>query len=138
MKDGVHAYHFSGVYPERILQRRECQLHSEEAHRNPPHKFYTGHRGLEGRHQKIMLRILSEKLEEIPMMNQRVLMTIVDEFRTHQIDVHKRLWWSERSRFTQILQDNTEGVARYDPGAIKLANRLGQPRVGGTSRFYFT
>ena len=52
MKDGVHAYHFSGVYPERILQRRECQLHSEEAHRNPPHKFYTGHRGLEGRHQK--------------------------------------------------------------------------------------
>jgi len=88
--------------------------------------------------KKIMLRILSEKLEEIPMMNQRVLMTIVDEFRTHQIDVHKRLWWSERSRFTQILQDNTEGVARYDPGAIKLANRLGQPRVGGTSRFYFT
>ena len=87
--------------------------------------------------KKIMLRILSEKLEEIPMMNQRVLMTIVDEFRNHEIDVHKRLWWSERSKFTQLLQDPTEGVARYDPGGIKLANRLGEPRVGGTSRFYF-
>ena len=88
--------------------------------------------------KKIMLRILSERLEEIPMMNQRVIMTIVSEFRNHEIDVRKRLWWSERSKYTQILQDPTEGVARYDPMGIKLANRLGASMVGGTSRFYFT
>ena len=88
--------------------------------------------------KKIMLRILSERLEEIPMMNQRVIMTIVSEFRNHEIDVNKRLWWAERSKYTQILQDPTEGVARYDPLGIKLANRLGEPMVGGTSRFYFT
>ena len=88
--------------------------------------------------KKIMLRILAERLEEIPMMNQRVIMTIVNEFRNHEIDVRKRLWWSERSKYTQILQDPTEGVARYDPLGIKLANRLGAPMVGGTSRFYFT
>ena len=88
--------------------------------------------------KKIMLRILSERLEEIPMMNQRVIMTIVNEFRNHEIDVNKRLWWAERSKYTQILQDPTEGVARYDPLGIKLANRLGNPMVGGTSRFYFT
>ena len=88
--------------------------------------------------KKIMLRILSERLEEIPMMNQRVIMTIVSEFRNHEIAVRKRLWWSERSKYTQILQDPTEGVARYDPLGIKLANRLGAPMVGGTTRFYFT
>ena len=88
--------------------------------------------------KKIMLRILAERLEEIPMMNQRVIMTIVNEFRNHEIDVRKRLWWSERSKYTQILQDPTEGVARYDPLGIKLANRLGAPMVGGTSRFFFT
>lgn len=88
--------------------------------------------------KKIMLRILAERLEEIPMMNQRVVMTIVDEFRTHEIDVEKRLWWADRYKYTQVLQDDTEGVARYDPAGIKLANRLGEPRVGGTSRFYFT
>ena len=88
--------------------------------------------------KKIMLRILAERLEEIPMMNQRVLMTIVNEFRNHEIDVRKRWWWAERSKNTQMLQDSTEGVARYDPLAIKLANRLGAPMVGGTSRFFFT
>ena len=88
--------------------------------------------------KKIMLRILAERLEEIPMMNQRVLMTIVNEFRNHEIDVRKRWWWAERSKNTQMLQDSTEGVARYDPLAIKLANRLGAPMVGGSSRFFFT
>ena len=39
--------------------------------------------------KKIMLRILSERLEEIPMMNQRVIMTIVNEFRNHELDVRK-------------------------------------------------
>ena len=88
--------------------------------------------------KKIMLRILAERLEEIPMMNQRVLMTIVNEFRNHEIDVRKRWWWAERSKNTQMLQDSTEGVARYDPMGIKLSNRLGNPMVGGTSRFFFT
>nr|QBK86538.1 MAG: hypothetical protein LCMAC102_03330 [Marseillevirus LCMAC102] len=26
----------------------------------------------------------------------------------------------------------------YDPQKVKLANRLGYPAVGGTTRFYFT
>jgi len=88
--------------------------------------------------KKIMLRILAERLEEIPMMNQRVIMSIVSEFRNHELDVRKKLWWSERSKYALSLQDPTEGVAKYDPLGIKLANRLGAPRVGGTSRFYFT
>lgn len=88
--------------------------------------------------KKVMLRILSEKLEEIPMMNQRVIMSIVDEFRTYQINVEKRMWWMQESRNSTSLIDLSEGVARYDPGNIKLANRLGNPRVGGTVRFYFT
>ena len=88
--------------------------------------------------KKIMLRILAERLEEIPMMNQRVIMSIVDEFRNHELDVRRKLWWSERAKYALILQDPTEGVAKYVPLGIKLSNRLGAPRVGGTSRFYFT
>ena len=88
--------------------------------------------------KKVMLRVLSERLEAIPMMNQRVVMYVVGEFRVHQLDVNKRLAWLERYPHTQLLQDETEGVSRFDPGAIKLANRLGKPRVGGTTRFYFT
>lgn len=88
--------------------------------------------------KKVMLRVLGERLEAIPSMNRRVVMYIVAEFREHQGDVDKRLSWLENYRYTQILQDPTEGVSRFDPGAIKLANRLGTPKVGGTARFYFT
>ena len=88
--------------------------------------------------KKIMLRVLSERLEEIPMMNQRVMMIIVSEFRNHQADVWKKLHWEKTYPHTQLLQDQTAGVSRFDIAHIKLANRLGQPRVGGTTRFYFT
>ncbi len=87
---------------------------------------------------KVMLRILSQKLEEIPKMNERVVMQIVGEFRNHQIDVEKRLWWTQDSRTSTALIDGAEGLARYDPGSIKLANRFSSPLVGGTTRFYFT
>ncbi len=86
---------------------------------------------------RVMERILGERLEMIQRMNQRVIMSLVNEIRNFQHDVTKRLKWSNFYAQSQLLYDPT--VARGpDLQAIKLKNRLGEPRVGGTSRFYFT
>src|SRR5689334_18679702 len=45
--------------------------------------------------KRIMLRILEERPEPIPKMNQRVIMTICSEFRLHQATVHKHANWEE-------------------------------------------
>src|SRR4051812_10302405 len=42
---------------------------------------------------RIMQRVLEERLESIPRMNQRVIMYITNEFRNHQIDANKHLKW---------------------------------------------
>lgn len=86
---------------------------------------------------RIMQRVLEQRLETIPKMNQRVIMYLTNEFRVHQLDTEKKLRWAEYYN---------EGVALYDPTAargpdlssVKLANRLGVPKVGDTVRFYFT
>lgn len=85
---------------------------------------------------RIMQRVLSERLEPVPRMNERVLMYLCDEFRNHQSDLHKKMKWEEHYIESQRLYDPT--VARGpDLGNIKLANRLGKPCVGGTVRFMF-
>jgi hypothetical protein len=40
---------------------------------------------------RIMMRVLEERLESIPKMNQRVLMYLGNEYRNHQADLHKKL-----------------------------------------------
>src|SRR5438034_5916473 len=44
---------------------------------------------------RVMQWVLSERRENIPKMNQRVIMTITNDFRNHQIDVNKHLKWEE-------------------------------------------
>lgn len=86
---------------------------------------------------RVMERILGERLEIIPRMNMRVIMSLINEVRNHQHDVAKKLKWSNFYPQSQLLYDAS--VARGpDLQAIKLKNRLGEPRVGGTTRFYFT
>lgn len=85
---------------------------------------------------RIMSRVMEERLEPIPKMNQRVIMYICDEYRNHQNQLHKHLKWEEHYVESQKLYDPT--VERtYDTAIVKLANRLGIPRVGGTQRFTF-
>lgn len=86
---------------------------------------------------RIMQRVLEARLETIPKMNQRVIMTITNEFRNHQQEAWRNLKWEAHYIESQRLYDPTveRGPDLYD---IKLANRLGKPRVGGTHRFYFT
>ncbi|HMP29723.1 MAG TPA: hypothetical protein PKD85_08980 [Saprospiraceae bacterium] len=85
---------------------------------------------------RIMQRVLDERLEPIPKMNQRVIMYCVSEYLNHQQEIHRNLKWEEHYIESQRLYDPT--VERGpDMGNIKLANRLGKPRVGGTMRFVF-
>ncbi len=87
---------------------------------------------------RIMERVLLERIETVPKLNERCIMVITNEFRVHQLEVDKNLKLEAHYVSSQLFYDSTTEVVRYDPQAIKLANRLGYPRVSGTVRFYFT
>lgn len=87
---------------------------------------------------RIMQRIIEERIEAVPRMNERVVMTITNEFRIHQNQAQNHMNWEENYVHSQRLYDPIGEVSRFDGQNIKLANRLGVPRVGGTARFYFT
>lgn len=87
---------------------------------------------------RIMQRILEERIETVPKMNQRVIMTITNEFRVHQLDVNKHLQWEAHYTTSQLLYDPTVEVTRYDTQSIKIPNRLGAWKIGGSVRFYYT
>ncbi len=81
--------------------------------------------------------VIEERLESIPKMNQRVVMYCCNDFRISQDYADRNLKLEAHYVLSQRLYDPSAEVVRYDPGKIKLANRLGQAKVGGTSRFYF-
>jgi restriction endonuclease len=85
---------------------------------------------------RVMVRIVQEMLEPIEKMNERVVMEVTADFRRNQIERNKHILWAERYAWSQKLSDPTSGTAKTFP--IKLNNRLGVPRVGGTLRFRFT
>ena len=85
---------------------------------------------------RVMQRVLEERAETIPKMNQRVVMYITNEYRNHQGQLHKHLKWEEHFVESQRLYDPTT-ERTIDLQRIKLANRLGKARVGGTVRFIF-
>jgi hypothetical protein len=85
---------------------------------------------------RIMQRVVGERLEPVPSMNQRVIMYICNEYRNHQGQLLKHLNWEEHYINSQKLYDSSV-ESTFDTQTVKLANRLGFPRVGGTVRFMF-
>jgi hypothetical protein len=86
---------------------------------------------------RIMQRVYEERLESIPRMNQRVVMYAANEWRNYQVEADKHLKWSGKYIESQRLYDPTTERGPFIAD-LKLSNRLGRPRVGGTTRFYFT
>lgn len=83
---------------------------------------------------RLMQRVLEERLESIPKMNQRVIMYATNDFRTHQIQANKHLSWESNYVYSQRLYDPT--VAR-GPDLLKI--KLNTKSSGYPSaRFYFT
>jgi hypothetical protein len=100
---------------------------------------------------RIMQRVLSERIESIPKMNERVLMYMANDFMTHQDERDKHMKWSDASFQAHQIVDlrNRPGDLDQDcPSAMRantdvtyafrFANRLGTPKVGNTLRFNFT
>ena len=87
---------------------------------------------------RVMERVCEGRLETVERMNERVVMTIVNDFKTHQLTRNKHIKWEENFVSASSLHDSTVSNAQFDSTAIKLRNNLGKPRVGGTGRFYFT
>lgn len=87
---------------------------------------------------RVMSRVLEEKNETIPKMNQRTIMYITNEFRNHQIQTNKHLRWDENFRQSQLFYDPTVNSGKFDSQLLIQKTWLGKPKVGGTVRFYFT
>lgn len=82
---------------------------------------------------RVMQRVLEEAREDIPNMNRRVVMNIVNEIRRHQTDVNNHLRWEEYYVASQSLNDMYGKRTNLDRGLLKISNA-----VGSTTRFYFT
>ena len=87
---------------------------------------------------RVMQRIIEERIEPVPRMNERVIMSITNEFRVHQASAQKHMNWESNYVLSQRLYNPAGEVGFLDSQSVKLNNRLGKPRVGGTVRFYFT
>ena len=87
---------------------------------------------------RLIGRVVEEKLDTIPRINQRVVMYACNHFRINQAYVDRNLKLEAHYVLSQRLYDPSSERVSYDPAQVKLANRLGKDRVGGTARFYFT
>jgi len=87
---------------------------------------------------RTMGRVVSERFDGIKKVIQRTVMEICSDFRREQLTIDKHLKWEAHYNLSQRLYDPSVESSKSDPSSIKLANRLGLQRVGGTARFYFT
>lgn len=87
---------------------------------------------------RIMARILEERYETIPKMNRRVIMTLTHSYRTYQEQRNKHFKWEENFIFGSSIHDPVSMRTSADLKLYKPPSRFGKPRVGGTTRFYFT
>lgn len=87
---------------------------------------------------RIMERVIDERRECVPRMNQRAVMYLTNEFRVHSLNVDKHLKWEAQYVNSQKLYNMDTGSSHFDQQKYKQPNRLGFPSVGGTTRFYFT
>lgn len=92
----------------------------------------------EGSIKRVMQRVVEDRIESVPRMNQRVVMEICNEFRNHQNNVDKHLRYEEYFRLATGMYNPISQYVQYDSQVIKPKTRLGKPNVGGTVRFYFT
>jgi hypothetical protein len=90
---------------------------------------------------RIMQRVLENRRENVPKMNQRVIMILTNDFRTHQIDVNRKLNWEAGYVYSQQRIDPIGKIEYFDRRNIKLKSDKkfdNKERVGGSLHFYFT
>lgn len=90
---------------------------------------------------RVMKRVLAERNEIVPKLNQRVIMYLCSEFHSHQSDTRRALGWESGYVSSQRNVDQVGGKTLFDMRGIKTTDRKkynGKGTVGGTLRFYFT
>lgn len=90
---------------------------------------------------RVMQRVLEDRRENVPKMNQRVIMILTNDFRTHQIDVNRKLNWEVGYAYSQQRIDPIGKIEYFDRRSIKTNDMKkfdGRERIGGTLRWYFT
>jgi len=80
--------------------------------------------------------MFDERVQSIPLMNERVVMELCRQFRNEQINTNKHLMWAESYAASQQVFDPL-GNKGPDLQAVKISNRLGRERVGSTRNFVF-
>jgi len=90
---------------------------------------------------RVMQRVLENRRETVPKMNQRVIMILTDDFRTHQLDVNRKLNWEAGYAYSQQRIDPIGKLEYFDSRSIKLTNTRkfdNREKIGGSLRFHFT
>jgi hypothetical protein len=85
---------------------------------------------------RIMQRIIEQRAESIPRMNQRVIMEIASEFRQYQVDMNRKMQWEDNYEASQKIY-NMVGMLGNKDSELKLSYSSSGPFVGGTTRFWF-
>lgn len=89
---------------------------------------------------RIMERVIVDRPETIPKMNQRVVMTICDEFKNEQYEAYRNAKWEAHFIESQRLHDPTTLRSANNKDGIKTISGVKYPSstmAGETLRFYF-
>jgi len=87
----------------------------------------------------VMDKILNERIETIPKMNQRVIMEISNNFKVYQLERNKHMRWESVFPQSQRLYDELSGKSNFDMGWIKDNTTVRRSAIQpGGVRFYFT
>lgn len=83
---------------------------------------------------RIMQRVLEQRLETLPKMNQRVIMYVVNDYLDYQLETNRNLRWADGYVQSQRLFDPTCNRGVISNWSLKINPK----NVPTTSRFYFT
>lgn len=132
-------------------------LHAIGKHEN--HQYFFGQKNLDFLRQKIKdmikkeyekevtvddasllracQRVLEERLEIWPRMNERVVMYLTNEIRNYLAETQKHLRWQENFVSSQSLWDEKGGKGYYIPNKGRPRFFGKGEKVGGTLQFLF-
>ncbi len=83
---------------------------------------------------RVMQRVLEQRLETIPKMNQRVLMYLVNDYLDYQVEANRNLHWADMFVASQRLYDQNARRGVISNWTVKL-----NPKNPATTvRFHFT
>ena len=83
---------------------------------------------------RVMQRVLEQRLESIPKMNQRTIMYCVNDYLDYQLECNRNLKWADAYVQSQRLFDPSVRRGAIASWTVKLDPK----NTATTARFYFT